>query len=114
MGKIEGSSLNKKPTLNSMKPPRSRKVNHQAKSFELTHVTSLKETSPNKKGEIFPFRFLKRKSIFNHCIATLMDAFMHMIREMELNLKIYRTLNHERSIPKRKFQAYNRINSAFN
>jgi hypothetical protein len=97
-----------------MKPPRSRKVNHQVKCFELTYVAKLNETNTNKKGEIFPFRFLKRKSVFHHCITTLMDAFMHMIREMELNLKIYRTLNHERSIPKRKFHAYSRNNSAFN
>lgn len=97
-----------------MKPPRSRKVSHQAKCFELTYVTSLKETSPYKKGEIFPFRFLKRKSIFNHCIATLMDAFMHMIREMELNLKIYRTLNHERVLPSRKFAHFSEKQSNFN
>ena len=97
-----------------MKPPRSRKVNHQVKCFELTYVAKLNETSTNKKGEIFPFRFLKRKSVLNHCITTLMDAFMHLIREMELNIKIYRTLNHERSIPKRKFHAYSRNISAFN
>ncbi len=97
-----------------MKPPRSRKVNHQVKAFELTYVANLNESRSNKKGEVFPFRFLKRKSVLHHCISTLMDAFMHMIREMELNIKIYRTLNHERSFPKRKFHAYNRNISALN
>lgn len=96
-----------------MKPPKN--VKHEVtthKTFELTQ----KQTNRliNDQKEIFPFRFLRRKKVFNNVVNQLMNAFIHLIRETELNIKIYRTLNHERVLPNNKQRNFSANQSNLN
>lgn len=68
----------------------------------------------NDQKEIFPFRFFRRKKVFKHAVNKLMDAFIHLIRETELNIKIYRTLNHERVLPNHKQRNFSANQSSLN
>lgn len=97
-----------------MKPPKTIKNGAQIHEQELTQKEKYSMNRKARKSIVFPFKFLKRKVIVNHSIPTLMNAFMHMIRETELNIKIYRTLNHERALPKRKFVLVGKNRSLMN
>lgn len=114
MSNKEGSSLNMKPTLNSMKPPKTVKEAVKLPLVESAKISSNKQNESTSKKDVFPFQFLKRKTIISHSVTILMNAFMHLIRETELNIKIYRTLNHERVLPIRKFAHFSEKQSNFN
>jgi hypothetical protein len=114
MSNKEDSSLNKKPTLNSMKPPKTVKETVKVPSMESTLNSLNNQNKSTSKKDVFTFRFLKRKTVVDHSVATLMNAFMHLIRETELNIKIYRTLNHERALPGRKYAHFNENQTNFN
>jgi hypothetical protein len=84
-----------------MKPPKNvKQIVAPKNSFGTTELQSNRLIKIRK--EIFPLRFLRQKKVFKHALNKLMDAFIHLIRETELNIKIYRTLNHERVLPNHK------------
>lgn len=95
-----------------MKPPKNVKQSVSIRKSSLTENQSSR-TSVVKK-DIFPFRFLRRKKVFKHAVNKLMDAFIHLIRETELNIKIYRTLNHERVLPNHKQRNFRANQSSLN
>lgn len=97
----------------AMKPPKSaKKLVSLQNTFEMTELQSNRLI--NEKKEIFPFKFLRRKKVFKHAVNKLMDAFIHLIRETELNIKIYRTLNHERVLPNQKDRNFGANQSSLN
>lgn len=96
-----------------MKPPKNvKQIVTTHKELGLTENQA--NRSINDKKEIFPFRFLRRKKVFKHAVNKLMDAFIHLIRETELNIKIYRTLNHERVLPNHKQRNFGANQSSLN
>ncbi len=96
-----------------MKPPKN--VKQEVSTHKVLGLTQ-KQTNRSiiDKKEIFPFRFLRRKKVFKHAVNKLMDAFIHLIRETELNIKIYRTLNHERVLPNQKNRNFGTNQSSLN
>ena len=103
-----------KQKLKIMKPPKTVKDAVKVPMMELTKNSLNKQYESKLKKEIFPFSILMRKTIVNHSVTKLMKVFMHLIRETELNIKIYRTLNHERVLPGRKYAHFNEKQTNFN
>ena len=105
--------MNRIQNQNAMKPPKNVKqfVAPQT-SFGSNELQSNRLINDQK--EIFPFRFFRRKKVFKHAVNKLMDAFIHLIRETELNIKIYRTLNHERVLPNHKQRNFSANQSSLN
>jgi len=87
-----------------MKSPKNEKKIVRQKTFDITELQS---------NRFFNEKII-RKKVFKHAVNKLMDAFIHLIRETELNLKIYRTLNHERVLLHHKGRNFRANQSSLN